>query len=154
MQNSNNMVLCPYNNQHTMPQERLLWHLDKCPDGARLGYLFATFPYNTFHRMPKPQYEDHLRSCPDRGRNEDKIQEINSILLSNPKPFHSFINHESEYIPGLTAPPAQMEETNPWADYKADHPVARDYGNFKESSQSSSINKRGNRGKRYCKRGL
>lgn len=153
MQNSDNMARCPYNNQHVMNQERLLWHLDKCPDGNRLSYLFATCPYNTFHRMPKPQYEDHLRTCPDRARNEDKIHEINSILISNPQSSNSFRNHETDFIPGLTAPPAQIKETNPWADYEADPPIVRDYENSRQSNQASSISKRGNRGKRYGKRG-
>lgn len=145
MQESDKMVACPYNNQHTMPESRLMWHLDKCPDGNRLKHLFSVCPYNNIHRVPRPHYEDHIRTCSDRVRNEDKIQEINAILMKS-QPKQDSSRSDQEYIPGLNSGPIQAKEFNPWADYVASQPdQATEYSNPLSGSQSRGSEKRGRR---------
>jgi len=54
---------CPYNPEHVMPDERLLWHLTKCPDAKTYGHLFATCKFNAMHIVKKEEILVHERKC-------------------------------------------------------------------------------------------
>jgi len=67
-----------------MPEDRLQFHLVKCPDKKKKADQFASCPYNARHIVPKSELTYHSLNCPDRvGRiyQEDELdKKMNEYL--------------------------------------------------------------------------
>lgn len=58
------LVRCPYNPNHVMPEKRLKWHLAKTCSGAKHSAFFSTCPFNSLHIVPNHAFQSHLKTCP------------------------------------------------------------------------------------------
>ncbi|XP_026804837.1 gametocyte-specific factor 1 homolog [Rhopalosiphum maidis] len=58
-----NVVHCPFNISHTMPQKTLLLHLTKCPD-KKPNQSICTF--NNLHVVHSSLIKEHEEQCPNR----------------------------------------------------------------------------------------
>jgi len=95
-------VSCPYNQNHYMPENTLLWHLNKCPDRKKLAHVFAVCPYNAMHHVPKHMFEAHKRECKDRVEDYNDSKEYDYWdVQEQPKP--SFRSCEQQSLPDSNA---------------------------------------------------
>lgn len=58
------MVTCPYTKNHTMPRQRLPWHLVRCSFRHKTTMLHC--PFNQLHMLTPIQFEDHIQHCPEK----------------------------------------------------------------------------------------
>ena len=58
------MVTCPFTKTHTMPRQRLPWHLARCSFKGKKPLLHC--PFNLLHLINAVQFEDHVSNCPDK----------------------------------------------------------------------------------------
>jgi len=73
-------VRCPYNANHKMPQSRLQWHLLKCQDKKRNGFLYSTCPFNAIHQVLKTELSNHIAKCPDKKMTSSEEPEIDKEI--------------------------------------------------------------------------
>lgn len=79
MNTRSNVVHCPFNISHTMPQKTLILHLSKCPDKKK---NMSVCPFNNLHVVKTSDLSIHEAQCPNRldfdqmvyktAKNEDK----------------------------------------------------------------------------------
>jgi hypothetical protein len=60
------IITCPYNDKHRMPEKRLVWHLMHCETKDEVAHLFTTCPFNTTHLLKHDEIAAHIESCPTR----------------------------------------------------------------------------------------
>uniref|UniRef100_A0A182P1H5 CHHC U11-48K-type domain-containing protein n=1 Tax=Anopheles epiroticus TaxID=199890 RepID=A0A182P1H5_9DIPT len=67
--NFGTVAVCPYNNSHQVPVERMQKHLVRC----RRQYpnaKMAVCPFNNAHHVPEQELSLHTKACPDRAHME------------------------------------------------------------------------------------
>lgn len=72
------LVDCPFNNAHRMPERRLQWHIvNKCKDYQRKQHLYTTCDYNSAHFVLISALEQHRKVCPDKppDKSEEKDED-------------------------------------------------------------------------------
>ncbi|XP_022178261.1 uncharacterized protein LOC111039198 [Myzus persicae] len=75
MKAGSNVVHCPFNNAHTMPQKTLILHLTKCPDKTP---NLRICPFNCLHVVEKSKLNAHENQCPDRLDFDQMVYETNT----------------------------------------------------------------------------
>jgi hypothetical protein len=81
-------AVCPFNNTHTFAKEKLIFHLNRCKDKAKVIHKFAVCRYNGLHFIPKEKLEEHELFCDDR-------EEVRKMVESMKRSFDR-INRERE----------------------------------------------------------
>lgn len=73
------MASCPFNSAHTFAKEKLIFHLNRCKDRAKVAHLFTTCPYNGMHFIKKEEAEMHELLCP----NKEEVRKMMATMRNN-----------------------------------------------------------------------
>lgn len=71
-----NKVSCPYNKNHVFEKEKLIFHINRCKDKAKVEHMFTSCRYNRIHILPKEDVTTHEMFCPDK----EEIKKLTSQL--------------------------------------------------------------------------
>ena len=102
------IVSCPFNPEHKMRQNRLIWHLGKgCKEKVTCfsihstkllqelyEHLYATCPYNALHIIKKEQINEHIGQCPDKVI----FQQIQRCVILQKGKYRVYQTREDELI--------------------------------------------------------
>ncbi|KAL4121693.1 hypothetical protein QTP88_014156 [Uroleucon formosanum] len=82
-----NVVHCPFNKAHTMPQKTLIIHLTKCPDRKPNQSICS---FNNLHVVDASNLADHEAQCPSRLDFDQMIYQFpqpkHDVTLKGPEP--------------------------------------------------------------------
>ncbi|XP_067837909.1 gametocyte-specific factor 1-like [Heptranchias perlo] len=63
---SNQLLVCPYDQSHRIRSSRFPYHLVKCRNNhPELARTIKICPFNARHRIHKPEFKHHLLHCED-----------------------------------------------------------------------------------------
>ncbi|XP_048379240.1 gametocyte-specific factor 1-like [Stegostoma tigrinum] len=66
MMNSDQLLVCPYDQNHRIRSSRFPYHLVKCRENhPELANVIQICPFNARHRIRKPEFKHHLLHCED-----------------------------------------------------------------------------------------
>ncbi len=65
-------VSCPFDKNHTMPQQTLVFHIAKCSKNY-IGVTIYKCPFNALHNIRSDEMNNHLATCEFRDKTKKLV---------------------------------------------------------------------------------